>query len=77
MLSARGMASNDTLVEVSIVSPSQVSFNEEELMSINAVRFSLRIELSKCVGSEKKSYFFLLLLVLMDMYLKNKKCFCR
>ena len=50
-----------------------MAIDVEELVSIDAARFSLRIERSKRVGSEKKSNSSLLLLVLIGMYLKNKK----
>ena len=52
-----------------------MSIDVEVLVSIDTVRFSVRIERSKRAGSEKKSNSSLLLLVLIGMYLKNKKFF--
>ena len=76
MLYVCGLESIDAQVEVLIVALSQMSIDEEELVSIDAARFSLRIVHSKCAGSEKNSNFSLLILVLMGMYLKNKKKNC-
>jgi len=73
MLSVRGLVSIDARFEVSIVALSQMSIDEEELVSINAARFSLRVVHSSRGGSEKNSNSSLLLLVQMGMYLKNKK----
>ena len=73
MLSVRGLVSIDARFEVSIVALSQMSIDEEELVSINAARFSLRVVRSSRGGSEKNSNSSLLLLVQMGMYLKNKK----
>ena len=75
MLFVRGSVSIDALIEVSIVALSQISIDEEELVSIDAARFSLRIVHSKRGGSEKKSNTSLLLLVLMYMYLKTRNFF--
>ncbi|KAF2537776.1 hypothetical protein F2Q68_00021669 [Brassica cretica] len=69
-MSARGLVSIDVLVELSIVALSQVSIDVVEVVSIDVVKvvsindahFSLRIEHSKRVGSEKKSNSSLLLL---------------
>ena len=82
-MSACGLVSIDVLVELSIVALSQVSIDVVEVVSIDVVEvvsindahFSLRIERSKRVGSEKKNNFSLLLLVLKGMYLKDKKFF--
>ena len=76
MLYVRELVSIDAQVEVLIVARSQMFIDEEELVSIDVARFSLRIMHSKRVGSEKKSNFSLMLLVLMGMYLKNKKKNC-
>ena len=73
MLYVHGSVSIDARVELSIVSPSQMSIDEEELVSIDVVCFSLQIVCSKRDGSEKKRNSSLLLLVLMRMYQKNKK----
>ncbi|KAF3586150.1 hypothetical protein F2Q69_00030572 [Brassica cretica] len=70
-MSARGLVSIDVLVELSIVALSQVSIDVVEVVSIDVVKvvsindahFSLRIEHSKRVGSEKKSNSSLLLLM--------------
>ena len=74
-MSARGLVSIDVRVELSIVSLAQVSIDIVEVASIDDVRFSLRIERSKRAGSEKKNNSSLLLLVLIGMYLKDKKFF--
>ena len=52
-----------------------VSMDVLEVLSIDDARFSLRIERSKRDGSEKKSISSLLLLVLIGIYLKDKKFF--
>ncbi|KAF2548399.1 hypothetical protein F2Q70_00022841 [Brassica cretica] len=57
MLYVRGLVAIDARVEVSIVARSQMLIDEEELVSIDAARFSLRIVHSKRVGSKKKSNF--------------------
>ena len=61
--------------KVSIDVVEVVSINVVEVVSIDDVRFSLRIERSKRVGSEKKSNSSLLLLVLIGMYPKDKNFF--
>ncbi|KAF3600229.1 hypothetical protein F2Q69_00034965 [Brassica cretica] len=75
-MSARGLVSIDVRVELSIVALSQVSIDVVEVVSIDVeevvliddVHFSLRIERSKRVGSEKKSNSSLLLLLsLIDL----------
>ena len=53
----------------------RVSIDELVLLSIDGERLSLRIERSNLVGSETKSNSSLLLLVLIGMYLKDKKKF--
>ncbi|KAF3529359.1 hypothetical protein DY000_02040075 [Brassica cretica] len=64
-MSPRGMVSIDVRVELSIVALSQVSIDVVEVVSIDDVRFSLRIERFKRAGSEKmcNSSLFLLLLI--------------
>ena len=52
MLSVRGLVSIDAQVEVLIVARSQMSIDEEELVSVDTARFSLWILHSKRVGSE-------------------------
>ena len=90
-MSARGLVSIDVRVELSIVALSQVSIDVVEVVSIDVLEvvsidvvevfsiddvcFSLRIERFKRVGSEKKSNSSFLLLVLIDLYLKDKKFF--
>ena len=63
------------LSQMSIDVVEVVSIDVVEVVSIDDVRFSMRIERSKRVGSEKKSNSSLLLLVLIGMYLKDKKIF--
>ena len=90
-MSARGLVSIDVRIELSIVALSEVSIDVVEVVSIDVVKvvsidvvevvsiddvcFSLRIERSKLVGSEKKSNSSLLLMVLIGMYLKDKNFF--
>ena len=63
----------DVVEVVSIDVVEVVSIDVVDVVSIDDVRFSLWIEHSKRVGSEKKSNSSLLLLVLIGMYLKDKK----
>ena len=56
-----------------ITARSQVVLIDEEEMSIDAAHFSLRIVRSNLAGSENKSYFSLLLVVLLDMHLKDTR----
>ena len=80
-MSARGLVSIDVRVELSIVALSQVSIDVVEVVSIDIVevvsiddlRFSLQMERSKSAGYEKISNSSLMLLVLIGMYLKDKK----
>ena len=65
----------DVVDVVSIDVVEVVSIDIVEVVSIDDVHFSLRIERSKRVGSEKKSNSSLLLLVLIGMYLEDKKNF--
>ena len=65
----------DVVEVVSIDVVEVVSIDVVEVVSIDDMCFSLRIERSKCAGSEKKSNSSLLLLVLIGMYLKDKKVF--
>ena len=54
IMSARGLVSIDVRVELSIIALCKVSIDVEELVSIDDARFSLRVERSKRVGSERK-----------------------
>ena len=74
-MSARGLVSIDVRVKLSIDVVAVVSMDVLEVFLINDARFSLRIERSKRDGSEKKSISSLLLLVLIGIYLKDKKFF--
>ena len=78
---SRGRMSIDVQVKVSIDNSSQVSIDCSsqvsvdgfDLLSIDAARFSLRIVCYKRTGSEKSMDFSLLLLVLLDIHLKEFK----
>ena len=70
---SRRQMSIDVLVEVSISGSSQLSVDGFVLLSIDAARLSLRIVCSKSVGTENSSDFSLLLLVLLNMHLKEIK----
>ena len=59
--------------EFSVDGGRRVSVDERVLLSIDVVRFSLRIERSKFAGSEKSSVCSLLLLVLLGMHLKRQE----
>lgn len=74
-MSARGLVSIDARVEMSIVVLSRVSIDEVELVSIDAVCFSLRINPSKRAGFENKISFSLLFCVLQGMHLEKKNFF--
>ena len=70
---SRGQLSIDVLVEVSIRGNSQLSVDRFVLLSIDAVHLSLRIVRSKRAESENSSAFFLLVLVLLGVHLKEIK----
>ena len=58
---------------VSVDGGRRVSFDEQVLLSIDALRLLLRMVRSRSVGSEKRSVCSLLLLVLLGMHLKRQE----
>ena len=51
----------------------RVSVDEQVLLSIDAVRLPMRMVRSRSAGSEKRSVWFLLFLVLLGMHLKRQE----